>query len=319
MFDNMNREDSIEVVQTLGGFVRMQRVTIIIATQVNAVQLSHHLSAKDPSRMVNWWDLLSPLYLETINLGQMPKEEVESFKERVKGDGQLKFDEKDVEYIYKLAGGHPELTRVAFSLLFDHKQQVQGTSKKFTYDVVAKRLKEYAQRLFLRYWDWEYLTDNHKNILFTLATKKPSLNEDLRESRETSQLFRWGLITEGKSEYQIFSEAFKEFVDERLKETFTAEPEYLRAKLEESLSRKALQLFRMLYDNPDTEFSEEELRDAIWKDKDLEANSRAVYLAIHRLKQKMRDIDNWRLLGGIETVGKGYKYRFRKPGKPTHL
>jgi hypothetical protein len=325
MFDHMNIEDSVEVVQTLGGFARMQRVTTIIATQVNTVQLSHHLSAKDPSRMVKWWDLFSPFYLETINLGQMPKEEVESFKERVKGDDQPQFDEKDVEYIYKLAGGHPELTRVAFSLLFDRKQQVQGTSnirfpyREFTYDVVAKELKESAQRLFLRYWDWEYLTDNHKNILFTLATTE--LNEDSRESRETSQLFGWGLITAGKGNYQIFSEAFKEFVDERV------DPEYLRAKLEElqfqlrakleeSLSRKALQLFRILYDNPDKEFSEEELREAIWKDKN--PNSRAVYLAIHRLKQKMRE-NKWHLLGRIETVGKGYKYRFRKPGKPTHL
>jgi DNA-binding winged helix-turn-helix (wHTH) protein len=324
IFDNLEKENWREVVQTLIGWVRMKGVSTIITTQRDLSQLVKHLSKKESANdsSTEFWNLLSPLCLDTLYLKPMPRDEMDAFKKIMEQDYQTQLDKPDVDEMYKLTGGHPELTQEAFSKLLERKclhpdlsgQLVKSKkARRLTYDIVARQLQSGTQRLFLRYWNWDDLTEVHKQLLFTLATGR-NLSLDEQSRIETSDLFNWGLITVApdNDRYEIFSEAFKAFVNQRRREAFSDDPEKLYLTLELRLSKRQLQLFRLLYQNAGEELSEPELRKQIWEGKSLAENSRAVDLAIRRLKEKMKEVDPDQILGRIERLGGGSGYRFHK-------
>jgi DNA-binding winged helix-turn-helix (wHTH) protein len=303
--------------------VRGENQTVIVASQFDTdIRLAHSIASLNPGKNFDresLYKLISPYYFERLDLKPMPYEEVKLFTNRLEAQDPRQFDEDDIKYIYQLAGGHPQLTRVAFARLLDRKMQggfSSQTERRFAFNNVAIELEqETAERLFQKYWDWESLTEDHKEILYRLATDS-RLNEDEQTRSETIDLHKWGLIRSQTEKYQLFSDAFISFVREQRRELYKDDPAPLIRQLEQDLARQQLQLFRYLTERANQEVLEKDLRKAVWGDKDrtgqpLKANSRAVDLAIRRLKAKMKAVDADAMIGRIDVIGKGYAYRFQ--------
>ncbi len=205
-----------------------QLTCTLIAASRHLLYLTYQYDSLDRQDYSPLWNLFS----DPIYLGLMDKDDVMDFLRTARESAQKRgsfWRQEDLDFIEKMAGGHPELLRIVCMHLFEHRAQSQQNQEQRILEFNIARdarpiciqlwtgLNDRALRSELPLIHYPSKTEHENQELSPYQTALLDVVHD-REVIESSALFvleQRGLIEYREDKWRIFSRIMERFVLEK--------------------------------------------------------------------------------------------------------
>lgn len=189
-------------------------LSLVPATRRELVDLCHSEEIKG-----------SPFFniFATIVLRPFPSEDATKLLRNYTQDRELAFNERDIDFILKLAGGYPFFTQMAGMYLFQGKEE--QLEEQPLYEHVIREFNQQAEQHFTYFWSHSSESERI-TLLATMALNNPhadpkkakaATKENIkglhpRAELDIKELVRRGLLIHRNSEYHLFSPTFQQWI-----------------------------------------------------------------------------------------------------------
>lgn len=243
--------------------------------------------------------------LTANQMGLKPYQSSDAFEmmERVARRQNKSLSAKQQEILFAATGGHSGLLRAATAAALNNQINLKGQIKR---DLNAlfdlPQIMREGQKI------WASLSVEEQRLLTYVATEVKQVTEN---RTVVQQLLAKGILQEEGRHYRLFSALFARFIEQQ--KAVWDEPLYYDRQfrrilifgkpLEKPLTPTEMQIFLLLYERLGEPISNQEIKEAVWSDKEAD---QPLKTNIYRLRRKLEpDSKHPRFL--VTVAGYGYQ------------